>query len=422
MPVPRHFVCWLLWLGAASGAAADPAIAPPRPWEPDAFLPVTAARIAARPAGEQPAWLDYWKKSTAHARPATVPTDPLENAPKPLATGQPVPSVYSRGHRLDAPADWYATADARTIADHVATWQTSTGGWTKGGDYTRARQPADDHHDDWSLGTFDNDATTHELRFLALVLTANPSAEGANRWREAFLRGLAYIFVAQYPNGGFPQIYPLVGGYHDAITFNDDAMVQILEQLRDIAGARPPYRFVPPDLAAAAGTRVARGIQCILDSQLRDTAGRRTIWGQQHDALTLQPCAARNFEPVSACSLESVSLARFLMTIPSPSPEIIAAVEGAVAWFPPHALPGVIWDRDATTGTGLVPKPDAPALWARFYELGTNRPIFSDRDRMVHYTVTELSLERRKGYGWYNTRATTLPAAYATWRAQLPAK
>ena len=39
--------------------------------------------------------------------------------------------------------------------------------------------------------------------------------ERARPWRAAFQRGLEYIFAAQYPNGGFPQIYPLAGGYHD---------------------------------------------------------------------------------------------------------------------------------------------------------------------------------------------------------------
>jgi hypothetical protein len=37
----------------------------------------------------------------------------------------------------------------------------------------------------------------------------------------------------------------------------------------------------------------------------------------------------------------------------------------------------------------------------------------------VHYVVTELTTERRKGYGWYNSRAATLPAAYAKWKAGL---
>jgi PelA/Pel-15E family pectate lyase len=400
---------------------AEPTL-PPRPWEPNAFLPVTEARIAALPVAEQPAWRAYWQASAAQSRPTVQPTDPVENASQPLAIGTPIPAIYSRGARLDAPADWYASEEARAIADQVVAWQRPAGGWTKGGDYRRAPRPEDDHHDAWSNGTFDNDSTFSELRFLALVAAAGGEPARADAWRRSFLRGLDYIFAAQYPNGGWPQIYPLAGSYHDAITFNDDAMIHLLNLLREIHARNPVYAFVPPDVAAEAGRRVTRGLQCLLDAQLRAPDGRRTIWGQQHDALTLQPCAARNFEPVAACSLESVSLVRFLMTIPSPSPEVIAAIEGAVAWFPGRALRGVVWDSNATTGTGLVPKDGATDLWARFYELGTERPIFSERDRMVHYTVTALSGERRLGYGWYNSRAAALPAAYAKWKAKLAAK
>lgn len=415
--------CFVLLLCAACCASAlqvrSDEIPPPRPWEPDAFLPVTETRIAALPAAEQPAWQAYWQKSLSLARPPSKPTDPVENRDKPLVNRAPIPAVYSTRLRLNAPATWYASEEARATASHIVTWQRPSGGWTKGGDYTRAPEPSDDRRDGWSAGTFDNDSTINELRFLALVIAASENESSAAAWRESFLRGLGYIFAAQYPNGGFPQIYPLAGGYHDAVTFNDDAMVHILELLRDVAERKPPHDFVPPATAALAGERLARGIACVLAAQLRSPDGRRTVWGQQHDALTLRPCAARNFEPISECSSESAGITEFLMSIPRPSPEIVAAVEGAMAWFPTRALRGVAWDRHATAGTGLVPATDDPDLWARFYELGTGRPVFGDRDRSVHYVVTELSSERRLGYGWYNSRAATLPAVHAKWKAKL---
>jgi PelA/Pel-15E family pectate lyase len=416
--LPRFFPrLVLLATGAISFAAAD--IPPPRPWEPDAFLPVTEARIAALPATEQPAWRAYWQASASHARPSTKPTDPVENHDKPLVNTAPIPSVYSTRLRLDAPAAWYASAEARAFADNIVAWQRPSGGWTKGGDYRRTPRPEDDHHDNWSAGTFDNDSTITELRFLALVFTAGETEPAAAAWRASFLRGLDYVFASQYPNGGFPQIYPLAGGYHDAITFNDDAMVHILGLLEDVAGQKPGYALVPVDRAAIAGERLKRGIACVLATQLHGPDGRLIVWGQQHDALTLKPCAARNFEPASECSSESVGIVEFLMTIPHPSREIAAAIDGAMAWFPARALHGVAWDRQATTGSGLVERPGAPDLWARFYEFGTGRPLFGDRDRTIHYAVIELSSERRRGYGWYNSRAAALPARYAAWKAQL---
>lgn len=416
MPSRYHsgrFAALFLFTGLVAGFATEA----PRPWESDAFLPVTEARIAALSPADQTAWRAYLQVSGR--RSALLPPRDLvdHSSTKPIPVGGTGAS-YSKGLRLNAPVAWYASEVARTTADHVVKWQTVVGAWTKSGDYTRDPEPADNHHDSWSAGTFDNDATIYELRFLALVAQAAGDDPRAKLWRDSFFRGLDYTLAAQYPNGGFPQVYPLVGWYHDAITFNDDAMVHILELLRDIAGRQAEFTLVPADLAARANQALDRGIACVLAAQLRDASGHRTIWGQQHDPITLQPCAARNFEPISACSNESTGLALFLMTIPSPAPEIVAAVEGAVAWFPAHALHGVVWDREADTGTGLVPRAGAPDLWARFYELGTDLPIFSDRDRMVHYAVTEISLERRRGYGSYNSRANELPAAYAAWKAR----
>jgi PelA/Pel-15E family pectate lyase len=73
----------------------------------------------------------------------------------------------------------------------------------------------------------------------------------------------------------------------------------------------------------------------------------------------------------------------------------------------------VAWDRKVTTGNGLIPQIGAPALWARYYELGTGRPIFGDRDRTIHYVVTELSAERRNGYQWFNSHAESVLREYA---------
>lgn len=393
----------------------------PRPWPPDQFLPVTEARIAALPVAEQPAWRAYLIASAARAKLLSGERDFVDRSLQKPSDGPPIPSTYSKGVRLGAPAAWYASEEARAIADRVVNWQTPTGGWVKTGDYSRRREPKDDHHDAWSFGTFDNDSTIYELRYLALVSTAAESSVPAARvaaWRDGFFRGLDYVLAAQYPNGGFPQIYPLVGWYHDAITYNDDAMEHIVELLRDISARQAEFAFVPPVLASEAGRRVERGIQCFLASQLAGVDGHRGVWPQQLDALTLQPCAARNFEPISECSLESSHLVKFLMTIPNPSPAVVTAIEDAMTWFPAHALHNVIWDRNDTKGSGLVPKPGAPDLWARFYEIGTGKPLFGDRDRTIHYVFGELSNERRKGYGWYQPAAGAVFDAYRDWKAK----
>ena len=394
------------------GGAADA----PKPWPPDQFLPVTEARIAALPAGERPAWRAYWIASAE--RSALLPgRNVVEKVVLKRIEGPPIPSTYSKGVRLRAPSTWFSSEEAKTVADRVVNWQTVAGGWVKSGDYSRLREEADNHFDAWSCGTFDNDSTINELRYLALVMTAvGADSERARAWRGAFMRGLDYVLAAQFPNGGFPQIYPLVGSYHDAITLNDDAMEHILELLRDIHLGAPEFLFVPTTLATEAGRRLERGLQCVLAMQLRDGEGRLTVWGQQHDALTLKPCAARNFEPMGECSNESSHLLQFLMRLPNPSPEIVAAIEGGVAWLKRKAIHDMVADRDDTQGMGLVPKPGAQLLWARLYELGTGKPLFGERDRMIHYVFGELTNERRKGYAWYGAWPNGALADYAKWR------
>ncbi|NWN33586.1 pectate lyase, partial [Klebsiella michiganensis] len=87
---------------------------------------------------------------------------------------------------------------------------------------------------------------------------------------------------------GWPQIYPLQGGYHDALTYNDDALSSVVTVLADVARRRDDYGFVPEALAAQARVACDKAIRLILATQVV-VDGKRTIWGQQHDALTLAP-------------------------------------------------------------------------------------------------------------------------------------
>src|SRR3712207_3177707 len=91
-----------------------------------------------------------------------------------------------------------------------------------------------------SSATIDNRATFTQLEYLARVY----AAQKQERHREAFLRGLDYLLAAQYENGGWPQYYPLRKGYYARITYNDNAMVGVLELLRDVARRGADYAFV----------------------------------------------------------------------------------------------------------------------------------------------------------------------------------
>jgi PelA/Pel-15E family pectate lyase len=111
------------------------------------------------------------------------------------------------------------------------------------------------------------------------------------------------------------------------------------------------------------------------------------------------------------------------MEIERPTPEIVAAIEGAVAWFEAVAIQGLRQENfaDATgrKDRRVVPDAGAPPLWARFYELGTNRPIFLGRDSIVRYSYSEIEHERRNGYAYYGRwPASLLDTDYPKWRAR----
>ncbi len=58
--------------------------------------------------------------------------------------------------------------------------------------------------------------------------------------------------------------------------------------------------------------------------------------------------------------------------------------------------------------------------WARFYELGTNRPIFVGRDGVVKYSLGEIEEERQRGYRWWVDRpAKMLAESYPAWRQRV---
>jgi len=223
-----------------------------------------------------------------------------------------------------------------------------------------------------------------------------------------------YIFAAQYPNGGWPQVWPLQGGYHDGVTFNDDAMLHILEFLGEVAGGQAEFSLVPQSVRARASASYRRGLDCLLAAQVV-VKGKRTVWCQQNDALTLQPAAARNYEMPALTSSESATIVLFLMRLPNPGTNEVAAVHAACAWFEKTKIEGWAYQSQGAEGRKLTAAPGSGPLWSRYYEIGTDKPIFGDRDQTIHDDVNELSKERRNGYGWFRDTPKRVLEHYAKW-------
>jgi PelA/Pel-15E family pectate lyase len=410
---------WRLWFGvAASLAALTPdsgrakvigTMTPARP--------VTEAAIAALPAPQQAAWRAWLERSQALRK---LDDDALAAERAGLAEVPPPPPPGKSGGGgmpLDRARDWYGMAPALLVADNIVSFQTASGGWGKNQDRDRPprqrgqtwviaeNEPgAQDHY----RPTIDNNATITEIRFLALVQRAIP-AERGEVYRRAALRGIEYLLAAQMPNGGFAQIYPLEGWYHDALTFNDDAFVEVAELLRAVSAGADGFDFVSPALRARARQARDRATALMVAAQVR-IGGRRTIWAQQYDALSLQPAGARNFEPASLAVAESAGVLRYLMKEPGVEKGVIA---DGIAFLRGAAITDHAWIKGAGGGPkALVFHPGAAPIWPRYIALDGRTALFGDRDRTIHDDVAELSAERRDGYAWYGTWAAAAIKAF----------
>lgn len=318
---------------------------------------------------------------------------------------------------------FFTSDEARRIGDQLLVFQRVTGGWQKNtdmwtplSDEMKAEVLAQKTRTDDS--TVDNNATTTQMTFLARLFDATPDV----RYAESFAKGLDYLLQGQYDNGGWPQFWPNPQGYQVHITYNDNAMANILTMLRDIAAGEFPYtdRLIADSVRQRAAAAFDRGIECILRTQIM-ADGKPTVWCQQHYLDTFMPAPARSYELPSYCSLESVALVKLLMELPEPDDRVKAAVNGAMEWFEANRIPGKKYvfgnKADPESLSMLVDDPDGPGVWARYYDLENCKPYVCDRDGIPQDSLDKIGRERRNGYGWYNSAPAALFPAYAAWKA-----
>ncbi|MBB2147706.1 pectate lyase [Pedobacter gandavensis] len=322
-----------------------------------------------------------------------------------------------------------ASSDLDSTAEKILVYQRSVGGWPKAVgkvaiDYDqelsaqqRLEIKADSLHDD---ATIDNKATTRELRYLAGAYRNTRNS----KYLAAVKKGIDYLFKAQYENGGWPQYFPDHHLYRGQVTYNDNAMVNVLNVLQDLAEGKEGFEVLSEEYRKRALGAIEKGISCILKTQVLQD-GKLTVWCAQYDQHSLEPAQARKFEPISLSGMESVYIVEFLMRQKNPSTAIIAAVKSAVAWFDKAKITGYdfvfIKDSKLPGGKDRVLKTDSSSvIWARFYDIPTNIPIFTGRESVPKKAVAEIELERRVGYAWYGKWPENLiDKKYPKWLKQL---
>ena len=372
-----------------------------------AFVMLTEERLATLPEPARAAWQQYLRTSKSlEEKERDLLAEECRQLARPMA--QPAPNS-SKEFEMDSsvPSDWYGSAEAETLADAVLSYQTPSGGWSKSVDFAQGTRPTgtgwtNNADNPWHYcGTLDNRSTTEQIKFLARVFTAT----GRNDARTGALRGLEWLLAAQYPNGGWPQNFPVEPGYHEAITLNDDAFLHALEVLQAVREGTEPFEFAEATLRERAAQAVERGIANLLACQVR-IADQPTVWCAQHDPLSLEPVAARLKEPPSLSGAESANLLKFLMREGPLSPDVIAAVESGLAWLDAHRITGLRKVKNAEGKTDYVSDPASEEVyWARFYDVQTAQPMFAGaQDGIVYATFQEMAKTNKVSYDYFSTK------------------
>jgi len=324
----------------------------------------------------------------------------------------------------DQGGGWWSSAEAIRIAENVLLYQKNIGGWQKNTQMQKVLSQAQKDSliaakSNTGVCTIDNGAVWLELTYLSKVYAAISDSATKAEIKTGFLKGVQYILDAQYENGGWPQYYPLRGGYSNHITYNDDAMTHAITILMHIYLKDGAYSIVAPDSTVAdAEVAFDKGIECILNTQYLQQ-GLLTSWCAQHHYSTLEPVMARSYELPSLSGSEAGKVAEFLMSINNPSDEIRRAIYYVVNWYDDVRIEGYRVEEyvnsDGLDDLRVVPDPYAPDMWARFYTLEDNIPFFCSRDGIKKYSLAEISYERRNNYRWYIDEGDDVFSAYNLW-------
>jgi hypothetical protein len=270
---------------------------------------------------------------------------------------------FLRAWKISGDSNYFDAA--RECARALVWAQRAEGGWDHRADVSHLTPDAAMPERHSGRCTFDDRITQGTIEFLIDLDQVIDEA-----WLdESIAIGMKFMIDSQFENGAWPQWYPLRGGYHDYYTFNDNAFTDNIRLLLKAHTVYGDNKYL--DTATKGG-------EFIIHSQVSES---QPGWAQQY-SHDMKPAWARAFEPPAVCSAVTSRNIRILIELYD--------YTGDEKYLEP--IPTAIqWLNQSKIGDNL---------WARMYEVGTNRPIYGDRDEKIHYTLEEISEERRAGYSW----------------------
>ncbi len=313
----------------------------------------------------------------------------------------------------------YDPSEVRGIAANILAYQNEDGGWPKNLDLLAVIDPDSVKQalsPRYRESTLDNSNTFPQIEYLAQMY----SLTSEEPYREGAEKGIEYLFNLQNASGGWR------GWDVDAITFNDEVTTGAMGVMHKVMNKSFPYDWVDDLTAIRAAGSFQRALDVTIACQIV-VNGTKTAWCQQHDHVTLEPVKARSYELPSITAGESADVALFLMGLPDPDPRVVEAVKAAVRWFEKSKLQGIrmvrvpipqdsILNHAYPYDQVIVEDPDAPPIWARFYELSPRViPFMCNRNGIKVYRLEDVAYERRVGYAWYGYWPQKVLDAYPEW-------
>ncbi len=280
---------------------------------------------------------------------------------------------------------------AKDAAMALVYGQLESGGWTNSIDFDPAGRVAQYRNGKGggkNNSSLDDGQTQSAIEFL---VRADGVLKFENRAiHEAAAIALDALLAAQFPNGGFPQVwtgpvapqpvsdakYPdydwrtegRIKEYWDYYTLNDGLAGDVAEALATA------YEVYEDDKYSLALERLGG---FLVRAHMPEP---QPAWAQQYN-YQMQPIWARKFEPAAIAGTESQGVIATLMDIAvaTRNEELLAPIPRALAYLERSRLPD--------------------GRLARYYELESNRPLYMEREG-GNYQLTYDDSNLPSHYGW----------------------
>ncbi len=298
--------------------------------------------------------------------------------------------AFLRAHA--ATGDKFYLNAATDAAVAVAYGQLKSGGWTNSVDFDPNSKSAAEYRNGQGRGRNNSSLDDGQTQSAIRLMTHVDQALGFKQKtiHESAQVALDALLKAQFPNGGFPQVwtgpvesrpilrasYPeydwrtegRIKNYWDMYTLNDNVTGYVADTLLDAHRIYGDERYLQA---------VRKLGDFLLLAQMPEP---QPGWAQQYSDKML-PIWARRFEPPGVSGDETQEVLETLMKIAhaTGNRKYLEPIPAALAWL-----------QRSTLSDGQI---------ARYYELKTNRPLYMSR-RGDDYSLTYDDSDLPSHYGW----------------------